>query len=149
MATYTRTDRSNKIRAIQLSKSLILIKELKIPFKMDISSSALVMNIAGSEWIIIILLGLILLFGTKKLPQFSRTMGKAIGEYEKAKELFRHEMEEASEKTRTAGKFPKIISPVDTERKKLESIASSLGIEDYASLTDEELRTLISKRMAD
>ena len=43
--------------------------------------SALVMNIAGSEWIIIVLLGLILLFGTKKLPQVSRSIGKAIGEY--------------------------------------------------------------------
>jgi sec-independent protein translocase protein TatA len=109
--------------------------------------SALVMNIAGSEWVIIILLGLILLFGTKKLPQFSRTIGKAIGEYEKAKELFRHEMEEAAEKTRVPDKFPKIIGPVANERKKLESIASSLGIEDYDILTDEELRTLISKRM--
>jgi sec-independent protein translocase protein TatA len=109
--------------------------------------SALVMNIAGSEWIIIILLGLILLFGTKKLPQFSRSIGKAIGEYEKAKEIFRHEMEEASEMTRADGKFPKIVSPVATERKKLESIATSLGIEDYASLTDDELRSTISKRM--
>jgi sec-independent protein translocase protein TatA len=115
---------------------------------MDISST-LVMQIAGSEWIILILLGLILLFGTKKLPQFSRTMGKAIGEYEKAKELFRHEMEQAAESTRAAaaGKFPTIISPVATERKKLELIASSLGIEDYSGLTDEELRTIISKRM--
>lgn len=112
---------------------------------MDIS--ALAMNIAGSEWIIIILLGLILLFGTKKLPQFSRSVGKAIGEYEKAKELFRHEMEEAVEKTRVPGNFPTIVGPVATERKKLESIASSLGIEDYDVLTDEELRTLISKRM--
>jgi sec-independent protein translocase protein TatA len=128
-----------------LSKSLILIEEL-IPFRiMDIS--ALVMNIAGSEWIIIILLGLILLFGTKKLPQFSRTIGKAMGEYEKAKELFRQEMEEAAEKTRAPGKFPKIVGPVATERKKLESIAISLDIEDYDVLTDEELRTLISRRM--
>ena len=115
---------------------------------MDISST-LVMQIAGSEWIILILLGLILLFGTKKLPQFSRTMGRAIGEYEKAKELFRHEMEEAAESTRAAaGKFPTIISPVATERKKLELIANSLGIEDYSDLTDEELRAIISKRMA-
>jgi sec-independent protein translocase protein TatA len=113
---------------------------------MDIFS-ALVMNIAGSEWIIIILIGLILLFGTKKLPQFSRTVGKAIGEYQKAKEVFRQEMEEAAENARGDSKFPKIMGPVATERKKLESIASSLGIEEYASLTDEELRTLISERM--
>ncbi|MBD0298845.1 MAG: hypothetical protein ICV82_00830, partial [Nitrososphaera sp.] len=85
--------------------------------------------------------------GTKKLPQFSRTVGKAIGEYEKAREMFHHEMEQAAENAKGDSKFPKIMGPVATERKKLESIASSLGIEDYASLTDEELRTLISKRM--
>ncbi len=108
--------------------------------------SALIMNIAGSEWIIIILFGLILLFGAKKLPQFSRTVGKAVGQYERAKEMFRHEMEQAAENARDH-RFPKIMGPVATERKKLESIAISLGIEDHASLTDEELRTLISKRM--
>jgi sec-independent protein translocase protein TatA len=111
-------------------------------------SSALVMNIAGSEWIIIILFGLILLFGTKKLPQFSRTIGKAVGEYERAKQMFRHEMEQAAENARDDSKFPKIRGPVDSERKKLELIASSLGIEDHEGLTDEELRTIISKRMS-
>ena len=70
-----------------MSKSLILIEEL-IPFRM-MDISALIMNIAGSEWIIIILLGLILLFGTKKLPQLSRTIGKTMGEYEKARDMFR------------------------------------------------------------
>jgi sec-independent protein translocase protein TatA len=70
-----------------------------------VMSSALVMNIGGSEWIIIILFGLILLFGTKKLPQFSRTVGKAIGEYERAKEMFRHEMEQAAENQRGDSKF--------------------------------------------
>jgi sec-independent protein translocase protein TatA len=114
---------------------------------MDISS-ALVMNIAGSEWIIIILFGLILLFGSKKIPQFSRTVGKAVGEYERAKERFRHEMEQAAENARGDNKFPKVMGPVATERKKLESIAGSLGIENHASLTDEELRVLISKRMS-
>jgi sec-independent protein translocase protein TatA len=105
-------------------------------------SSALVMNIGGSEWIIIILFGVILLFGAKKLPQISRTVGKAM-----AKEMFHHEMEEATENARGDSKFPKIMGPVATERKKLESIAISLDIEDYDDLTDEELRTLISKRM--
>jgi sec-independent protein translocase protein TatA len=120
---------------------------IKIPLKMDISS-ALISDIGGSEWIIIILFGLILLFGTKKLPQFSRTMGKAVGEYERAKEMFRHEMEQAAENARGDNKFPKIMGPVATERKKLESIASSLGIEGHTGLTDEELRILISKRMS-
>lgn len=51
------------------------------------------MNIGGSEWAIIIILGLILVFGPKKLPELSRTFGKASGEFEKAKELFRLEQE--------------------------------------------------------
>ncbi|HXV46789.1 MAG TPA: twin-arginine translocase TatA/TatE family subunit [Nitrososphaera sp.] len=108
----------------------------------------LLLNIAGTEWIIIILLGLILLFGTKKLPQFSRTMGKAMGEFEKARNTFKREMEEAMEPARSVGRIPKITGPVASEREKLETIANSLGIDDYNGLTDEQLRTLISKRMA-
>jgi sec-independent protein translocase protein TatA len=108
----------------------------------------LLMNIAGSEWIIIILLGLVLLFGTKKLPQFSRSIGKAMGEFENAKNTFRREMEEAAEPARSASRIPKISGPVATEREKLETIANSLGIDDYTGLTDEQLRMLISKRMA-
>jgi sec-independent protein translocase protein TatA len=108
----------------------------------------LLMNIAGTEWIIIILLGLILLFGTKKLPQFSRTMGKAMGEFERARNTFKREMEEAMEPAKSVTRIPKITGPVATEREKLETIASSLGIDNYHGLTDEQLRTLISKRMA-
>jgi sec-independent protein translocase protein TatA len=111
-------------------------------------ASALLMNIAGSEWIIIILLGLVLLFGTKKLPQFSRSIGKAVGEFEKARTMFKREMEEAADPTRSARTIPKITGPVATEREKLETIANSLGIDDYTGLTDEQLRMLISKRMA-
>lgn len=111
-------------------------------------ASALIMNIAGSEWIIIILLGLILLFGTKKLPQFSRSLGKAMGEFEKARNTFRREMEEAAEPARSISRIPKISGPVATEREKLETIANSLGIGDYSGLSDEQLRMLISKRMA-
>jgi len=108
---------------------------------------ALLMNIAGSEWIIIILLGLVLVFGTKKLPQFSRSIGKAVGEFEKARTMFRREMEEAAEPAKSARMIPKITGTVATEREKLETIANSLGIDEQANLTDEQLRMLISKRM--
>lgn len=112
--------------------------------------SGMLMNIAGSEWAIIILLALILIFGTKRLPQFSRTIGRAVGEYEKTRARFRQEMEEASEQARReAGisKLPKITGPVETERQKLEMIATSLGI-DHAGKSDDELRSLISRRMS-
>ena len=116
---------------------------------MALPFGALVMNIAGSEWIIIILLGLVLLFGTKRLPQFSRTIGRAVGEYEKARQKFQQEMQEATDQAKyDAGvsKLPRITGPVGTEREKLEMMASSLGIE-YAGKSDEELRMLISRRM--
>jgi hypothetical protein len=43
--------------------------------------------------------------------------------------------------------MPKITAPVASEREKLETIANSLGIDDYAGLTDEQLRMLITKKM--
>ncbi|AIF84675.1 Sec-independent protein secretion pathway component [Candidatus Nitrososphaera evergladensis SR1] len=111
--------------------------------------SGLLLDIAGSEWAIIILVALILIFGTKRLPQVSRSLGKAVGEYEKARQQFRQEMQDATEQARReAGisKVPRITSPVATEREKLEVIATSLGI-DCAGKSDEELRSLISQRM--
>jgi sec-independent protein translocase protein TatA len=116
---------------------------------MPVAFGALVMNIAGSEWFIIILLGLILLFGTKRMPQISRTIGKAVGEYEKARQTFQQEFHEATEQARTEAGInpvPRITGPVSTEREKLEMIAASLGI-DHAGRSDEELRTLIAQRM--
>lgn len=111
--------------------------------------SVLLLDIAGSEWAIIILVALILIFGTKRLPQVSRSLGKAVGEYEKASRQFRQEVQDATEQARRdAGisKIPRITGPVATEREKLEMIATSLGI-DHAGKSDEELRSLISQRM--
>ena len=113
------------------------------------SMAILQMAIGGTEWIIIALMGLFLLFGSKKLPAVSRTLGKAVWEYEKARELFRTEIENATRITEEPKKYfmgPKITAPVSSEREKLEYIASSLGI-DHLGKTDEELRLLISNRM--
>jgi sec-independent protein translocase protein TatA len=112
-------------------------------------SGLLLLDIGGSEWAIIILVALVLIFGTKRLPQVSRTLGKAMGEYEKARQQFQQEMQDANEQARRdAGviKTPRITSPVATEREKLEMMATSLGI-DHAGKSDEELRSLISQRM--
>ena len=41
--------------------------------------------VAGMEWIwIIVILG-VLLFGAKKIPELARTLGKSKGEFEKGK----------------------------------------------------------------
>ena len=41
--------------------------------------------IAGQEWIFVIVVAVILLFGAKKIPELAKTFGKAKGEYEKGK----------------------------------------------------------------
>lgn len=110
---------------------------------------ALLMNIAGSEWFIIIILGLLLIFGPKRMPQISKTIGKAVGEYEKARQSFQQEFQGVTEQARReAGisKLPPIAGPVSSEREKLEMIAASLGI-DHTGKSDDELRALIAQRM--
>ena len=128
-------------------KSLILVDAIVQEY--TLSLPVLQMAIGGTEWIIIILMGLFLLFGSKKLPEISRTLGRAAGEYDKARELFRREMENATRMAEQPKSYlmgPKITAPVGSEREKLEQIASSLGI-DYRGKTDEQLRLLISERM--
>ncbi len=86
--------------------------------------------IAGAEWIwILIILGIIL-FGAKKIPELARSIGKASAEYEKAKIEAEKELKEYK------GSRP--------EREKLEDIARSLGI-DYNGKNDEELREAIER----
>ena len=101
-----------------------------------------IMNIGGSEWIIIGLMAVFLLFGSKKLPEFSRMIGKAMGEYEKARAVTQREM---SHGVYTG---PKIDGPINSEREKLEKVAQSLGIE-VDNKTNDELRRLIFSRMND
>jgi sec-independent protein translocase protein TatA len=101
-----------------------------------------VMNVGGSEWLMIGLLVVILLFGSKKLPEFSRTIGKAVGEFEKMRNSTL--TQKIDQDSNYLG--PRVAGAVDNERHKLEVIAESLGI-DYANKNDEELRLLISDRI--
>lgn len=41
--------------------------------------------IAGQEWIVIVILAAILIFGAKKIPELAKTLGRSRGEYEKGK----------------------------------------------------------------
>ena len=100
------------------------------------------MSIGGSEWIIIGLLVIILLFGSKKLPEFSRTIGKAMGEFEKVRTMsLKQGIEDDSNYV-----GPRISQAVDNERHKLEMLAESLGI-NHINKNDEELRLLILEKI--
>lgn len=85
--------------------------------------------IAGAEWIWILIIIGVILFGAKKIPELARSMGRATAEYEKAR------LEAEKELSRYRG---------DVNREKLEEIARSLGI-DYMNKSDEELKDAIEK----
>lgn len=149
-----------------------------IKFKFDILEYRIVLTdlslmIGGSEWVVIILLAMFLLFGAKKLPEVSRSLGRVMGEYQRAKNTIQDEMARATKAVntppfkldetastqstnvkgttntdvKTEGTTNTGISgPVVTEREKLETIARTLEIELRGKST-EELRQLISSKM--
>ena len=108
------------------------------------------LNIAGSEWFIIFIVIIIFIF-PKKIGSISKTIGKFVGEYEKAKGKI---MEQKNMFVSDASisvedhvyKGPQIQRPISSEREKLEIIAKSLNI-NSDNILDDELRNLISLKL--
>ncbi len=98
------------------------------------------LNIMGSEWIIIIFVALIVLLGTNRLPEVTKKLGKAVGEYKKAKNEMQNQFKDFSNPNLD------VTGPVQNERQKLESVAKSIGI-DSSNKSDDELRDLISSKI--
>ena len=97
------------------------------------------LNIAGSEWLIIVFVALVLILGTGKLPGAAKKLGKAVNEYNKAKNEIQEQMKIGEEQS------TKITGPVGTEREKLETMAKSMGVN--VEKSDDELRKMISEKM--
>ena len=102
------------------------------------------LNIIGSEWIIIIFVALILLFGTNKLPETGKKIGKIVGEYNKAKNGVQKQFKDYAEPNPSASNIS-VNGPVQTERQKLEYMAKSLGI-NIENKTDLELKQIIETK---
>jgi len=98
------------------------------------------LNIIGTEWIIIIFIGLILLFGTNRFPDIAKKIGKLVGEYSNAKNQIENEMKNSTNQNL------QVSGPVKDERKKLEIMASKLGI-NYENKTDTELKKIIEDKI--
>ena len=98
------------------------------------------LNIIGSEWIIIIFIALILLFGTKRFPDVAKKIGRLVGEYHNAKNQIQNEMMDVTKEN-----F-EVSGPVENERKKLEIMANTLGV-DFKNKTDNELKGMIDKKI--
>jgi sec-independent protein translocase protein TatA len=93
------------------------------PFLMAILNAA--------EVIIIVIIGLVLIFGVKKIPELAKSFGKATTEYEKARIEAKKELQQIRNQN---------VNVVG--REKLEAIAETLGI-DYTNKNDDELRVAI------
>ena len=76
------------------------------------------LNIFEGPQGIFILLIILLLFGAKKLPELARGMGKAIKEFQKAKDEFSDELHSAEKKEGTA---PKDVQPAQSTVARIEN----------------------------
>jgi len=88
--------------------------------------------VMGYEWIWLIIIGGIVIFGAKKIPEIARSMGKAKGEFEKG------QIEGAKE-------VKTLLSSDD--RTKLVKAAESMGIE-TEGLSTEQLKEAINKALS-
>ncbi|NIP61215.1 MAG: translocase [Nitrosopumilaceae archaeon] len=98
------------------------------------------LNIVGSEWIIIIFVALVLILGTNQLPNAAKKIGRAVNEYNKAKNDVQNQMKDFTNHT------VEVSGPVQNERQKLEGIAKSLGI-DPVGKKDDDLRKMITTKI--
>lgn len=100
------------------------------------------LNVAGGEWVVIALAALVLLLGAGRLPDAARKLGRAAGEYGRARDAA---LPRQAPPGRPAGAVG-AAGPVGSEREKLEAMARSLG-EDPEGMGDAELRRAISRRV--
>ncbi len=54
--------------------------------------------VAGAEWLWIIVIVAVLIFGAKKIPELAKTLGKAKGDYEKGRIESEKDLKEFKEK---------------------------------------------------
>jgi sec-independent protein translocase protein TatA len=99
------------------------------------------LNIIGNDWIMIILVALVLLLGTKRLPDMTKKIARVMTQYDKTKNMVQEEIQKAK------GEFNVNISgPVMSERQKLETLAKSLGI-NTEDKTDDDLRDIVNSKI--
>ena len=116
--------------------------------------SLMSLNIVGTEWIFIVLVVVILLFGSNRVPEVARSIGKALGEFHKGKAELEREIKAANDLAETEVKSAsdivnpsstsststppiKVDSPVKSEEDKIKKIAQDLGLNSEGKSEDE------------
>ena len=87
------------------------------------------------ETVILVVIAIgVIIFGAKKIPDLARSLGRAQGDFEKARREARQEMNNARNNDGSVG------------REKLEQIADTLGIS-YSDKNDAQLRDAIESAL--
>jgi sec-independent protein translocase protein TatA len=94
----------------------------------------------AAEWIIIIVIIAVVIFGAKKVPELARSFGRATTEFEKAKIEAKKELQRVKDLGTTTTTASTATNVQD--REKLESVANTLGI-NHSAMSDDELRSAI------
>ena len=102
-------------------------------------------SIGGSEWLWIALVAAILLFGSKKLPEVARSLGKAMGEFQKGKMEIEREMRAATQQV-TLAETSRPEIQVPTTKEDIQKAAAALGI-DATAKSEEELKRAIKEKL--
>lgn len=97
--------------------------------------------VVGQEWIVLIVLALVLIFGAKKIPELARSLGRAKMEFEKGKMEIEKELKELKE-------TPKISAQKSGVDEKLVKVAKELGIETEGK-TEKELKEEVTKKLTE
>ncbi|MFP3234105.1 MAG: twin-arginine translocase TatA/TatE family subunit [Sulfolobaceae archaeon] len=83
-----------------------------------------------SDWVIIIIVALVLFFGTSKIPELFRSMGKAVGEFKKGRleaELEMQQMQQQNQQPQVqnqADKAAELERQIQELQKQLEQLKS-------------------------
>lgn len=110
-------------------------------------------QIGGSEWLWIVLVAAIFLFGSKKIPEVARSLGKVMGEFQKGRMEIEREIRSATEQVTqqppqsTTSKAAAITAiEKKLSKEEIQKAAAALGI-DASTKTEEELLKAIKEKL--
>ena len=103
--------------------------------------------IGGMEWILLLAIVVLLLFGAKKIPEFARGLGKARAEFQRGQMMVEREIREERERYDAEERERKAKAERSKKQSKVQKAAEALGI-DTEGKTDAELKKEIAENMA-
>jgi sec-independent protein translocase protein TatA len=99
--------------------------------------------IGGMEWILLVVIAALLLFGAKKIPEFARSLGKAKAEFQRGQMMVEHEIRD--EQKRYDNKDGKTATP--KRKPSVIKAARALGI-DTEGKSEADIKSEIAEKMA-